>query len=308
MKEVHMPHKLLLSFWTIVTLFTLAANGNAQDTLQPYAIPILRTSANSMRVLAAVVLILSASAPNLTNVSAQGNNQKLSVKEEQEVREFVKQVAADIEKTRDLTRYLTKPPASKFFYKAIADPNDPVGIVDKNVARKVGSHDLRRFYIVLWNIAYLSESYIFSKFLLEKTPVRDLLPQQQYPAHVVRFLEQNPSVKKWWKNVASSDSEEQITTVVQFYSILNAYRDAIVLMRAYFKRHPPERRAIYKQNLTHLGSFLNEITVDTCESEQDCAGLPLGTQTIRANLPVLQLSLVRLNGRLQVLFIGLHND
>jgi hypothetical protein len=259
-----------------------------------------------MRVLAAVVLILSASVTSLTNVSAQENNEKLSVKEEQEVREFVKRVAADIEKTRDLTRYLTKPPASKFFYKAIADPNDPVGIVDKNVARKVGSHELRRFYIVLWNIAYLSESYVFGKFLLEKTAVRDLLPQQQYPAHVVRFLEQNPSVKKLWKNFEPSGLEEQITTVVQFYSILNAYREAIALMRAYFKRRPPERTGIYKQNLTHLGSFLYEITVDTCE--QNCAGLPLGTQTIRANLPVLQLSLVRLNNRLQVLLIGLHAD
>jgi|GEM_PF-4028785 len=37
-----------------------------------------------MRVLAAVFFVLSASALSLTNVSAQQNNQKLSVKEEQE--------------------------------------------------------------------------------------------------------------------------------------------------------------------------------------------------------------------------------
>jgi len=29
-----MPHKLLLSFWTIVTLFTLVVDGNAQETLE----------------------------------------------------------------------------------------------------------------------------------------------------------------------------------------------------------------------------------------------------------------------------------
>lgn len=258
-----------------------------------------------MRMLAAFLFILFTSAPGLTNIPFQ-NDQKLSVTEEQEVREFAKRVAATLEKTRDLSPYLNKPPARDFFNKAIADPDDSVGIVDKNVARKVGSHELRRFYLVLWNLAYLSESYVFSRFLLEKTAVRDLLPQQQYPDHVVRFLEQNPTVKKWWK--ASSDSEKQITTVAQFYSLLNTYQDAVVLMRAYFKRHPPERMAIYKQNVTHLRSFLNEISVDTCESKQDCAGLPLGTRTIRTNLPVLQLSLVRLNGRLQVLLIGLHND
>src|SRR5215813_12940411 len=37
-KEADMPHKtskVLLSFWAIVTLFTLAADSDAQETLQP---------------------------------------------------------------------------------------------------------------------------------------------------------------------------------------------------------------------------------------------------------------------------------
>src|SRR5690242_13704207 len=96
-----------------------------------------------MRVPAALLLILFASTLSL---AVQENNQKLSRNEEQEVREFARRVAADIEKTRDLSHYLNKPPASNFFYKAIADPNDSVGMVDKNVARKVGSHEVRRFY------------------------------------------------------------------------------------------------------------------------------------------------------------------
>jgi len=261
-----------------------------------------------MRLLAALLLILSTSVAGFTNVSVQENSQELSVMEEQEVREFARRVAANLEKTRDLSRYLNKPPAKDFFNKAIADPDDSDEMVDKNVARKVGSHELQRFYIVLWNIAYLSDSYVFSRFLVEKTAVRDRLPQQRYPDHVVRFLGRNPTVKTWWKTDESSDSEKQIRTVVQFYSVLNTYQEATVLMRAYFKRRPPERTAIYKQNVTYLRPFLNEISVDTCKSEQNCAGLPLGTRTIRTNLPVLQLSLVRLNGRLQVLLIGLHND
>lgn len=257
-----------------------------------------------MRVLAALLLILST---GLANMSAQENNQKLSAQEEQEVREFARRVAANVEKTRDLTPYLKKPPASDLFDKAIADPNDPDGMVDQNVGRKVGREELRRFYFVMWNVGYLSESYVFSKFLFEKTAVRDLLPQQHFPAPVVRFLEKNRTVKNWWSR-NFSDSETRITTVVQFYSLLKTHQHAVVLMRAYFRRHPPERTAVYKQNLTYLTHFLNEIAVDTCESEEDCAGLPLGTQTVHVNLPVLQLSLVRLNGRLQVLLIGLHND
>lgn len=48
--------KLLLSFWAkslawaIVTLFTLAADGNAQETLRPYAPPILHSFLDSANV------------------------------------------------------------------------------------------------------------------------------------------------------------------------------------------------------------------------------------------------------------------
>jgi hypothetical protein len=257
-------------------------------------------------MLASVLLILSILASIPVNGSHQENNQKLSATEEQEVREFARRLAARVEKTRDLSPYLNNPPASNLFYRAITD--DSVGIVDKDVVSKVGSDQLRRFYIALCNIAYLSESYIYGRFLLQKTSVRDLLPRQQYPAHVVRFMKRNPTIKRWWKNVDSSDSEERVTTMVQFYSVLNTYNEAAILMRAYFRRHPPESTATYKQNLTYLGPFLNEIAVDTCDSERGCAGLPLRTQTIKVNLPVMQLVLVRLDGRLQVLLVGLHND
>ena len=258
--------------------------------------------------LPALLLILSTLAPIPLNGSHQENDQKLSATEEQEVREFARRFAADLEKTRDLTPYLNKPPASNFFYKAITDPDDSVGIVDKDVASKVGSYQLRHFYIALWNIAYLSESYIYCRFLLQKTSVRDLSPQQQYPGHVLKLMKRNPTLRKWWRNIDSSFSENRVTTVAQFYSLLNTFNEAANLMRTYFRRHPPESTAIYKQNLTYLGPFLNEIAVDTCNSEHDCAGLPLRTKTIRVNLPVVKLVLVRLDGRLQVLLVGLHDD
>ena len=52
----HKPRKMLFTFWVhslavaIVTLFTLATNSNAQDTLQPYAPPILHTFLDSANV------------------------------------------------------------------------------------------------------------------------------------------------------------------------------------------------------------------------------------------------------------------
>ena len=50
----HKPWKLLLSIWTtslaLVTLFTLVANSNAQETLQPHAPPILHSFLDSANV------------------------------------------------------------------------------------------------------------------------------------------------------------------------------------------------------------------------------------------------------------------
>ena len=48
----HKRWKLLLSFWatSLVTLLTFAAASNAQETLQPYAPPILHTFLDSSKV------------------------------------------------------------------------------------------------------------------------------------------------------------------------------------------------------------------------------------------------------------------
>ena len=256
----------------------------------------------------AALLILSTLAHVPANASHLQKDEKLSAKEEREVRQFAKRFAARLKKTRDLAPYLNKPPASDDLRKAFADPDLAVGMVDKDVISKVGNDELLRFYIALWNIAYLSQTYVYSSFLLQKTPVRDLPPEQQYPAHVVRFMKRDPTIKEWWKNSNSSGSETGVTTVGQFYSVLRTYNGASSLMRTYFRRHPPEATAIYKQNLTYLRNFLNGIEVVTCDSEESCAGLPVGTKTVKINLPVVQLWLVRLNGRLQVLLVGPHDD
>lgn len=261
-----------------------------------------------VRLTLAAFLILSPLAHIQANASTLQSDEKLSAKEEREVQQFAKRFAARLEKTRDLAPYLNQPPASEFLYKVLADPDLADGTVDKHVIAKLGNAELQRFYIALWNIAYLSQTYVYSSVSLQKTSVRDLSTEQQYPAHVVRFMKRNPTFKKWWTNTDSSEPEPAITTVAQFYSVLRTYNDAAGLMRTYFRRHPPEATAIYKLNLTYLRSFLNEIAVVTCDSEQSCAGLPVGTRTVKINLPVLQLWLVRLNGRLQVLLVGLHDD
>lgn len=238
----------------------------------------------------------------------QGDDEKLSPSEEQEVRSFVKQFSATIERTRDLTPYLNKSPASDLMDKVLHDPGYPLGLVDYKLGSKIGKYQLRKFNIALWNIGYLSDLYIYSQFLLEKTAVKDLLPERQYPPNVVTVMKRNALLKKWWATKDSSGSETVLTTGAQVRSMLRTYNQPAALMRAYFKRHPPEQTAVYKQNLIYLEPVLKDIAVDRCSTAKFCAGLPLHTQEIKVHLPVLDLVLVRLDGQLKIGTIGIPND
>ena len=173
-----------------------------------------------MKFLATLLLFLTTLVPVHTSTSKQTDEEKLSPTEEEEVRQFVNPFAATINKTRDLTPYLNRPPASNFLDRVLHDPNDPVGLVDYNLASKIGKYQLRKFHIVLWNLAYLSDLYIYSKFHLQKTAVRDLSPEQQYPPNVVESMKRDSLVNRWWRTKDLSDSETVVRTVGEFRSML----------------------------------------------------------------------------------------
>jgi hypothetical protein len=247
--------------------------------------------------------------PIATGVSlCQATDEKLSASEEREIREFARRFSEQLQVTRNLTPFLNKPLASTMWDKVLTDTDDPIGLIKRDVALKVSRNELRQFYLAMLNIGYLSDLYIYSKFSLEKTRIRDLPPEQQYPSNVFRLMKSNPTLAKWWKESDSDEPEKIVESVGQLRSLVDTWQRAAVLMRQYFRKHPPERTAKYQKNLSYLASYLKEIRVDTCDSEENCAGLPLNTQTINVNLPVLVLMLARINGRLEILMVGVSGD
>jgi len=258
-----------------------------------------------MKFLATLILLFSA----VSSVAAiQSDDEKLTPNEEQEIKSFVKQFAATIKKTRDLTPFVNTTPASDLMDKVLHDPNDSVGLIDYTLGSRVGRYQLRRFNIAMLNLGYLSELYVYTRFLVKETPIRDLRPAQQYPPNVIRTMKRNALINKWWATKDLDDSDAVLTTVAQFRSMLRTFEQAAALMRVYFRNHPPEQAAVYKRNLIDLEPFLKEIAVERCSTEQSCAGLPLHTQEIKLKLHVLDLSLVRLNGQLKFLMIGVGHD
>jgi hypothetical protein len=261
-----------------------------------------------MKLIVVWILLLSTVAPISGNQSAPVDDEKTTPTEEQEVRRFAKQFSAATEKTRDLTPYLTKPPASTVLRKVITDRDDPIGFVESGVASSVGEYRVVRFYAAMWNVACLRESYIYGKFPLKETAIRDLPPSLQYPPNVVRFMKHNPTLSDWWNKSDSSDSQQIVKSVAQFNSLVAAYNRVAVLMRQYLSSHPPERTVVYKQNQIFLKPSLKEIFAKRCDNEKECAGLPLNTRIIWVHTSVLLLLLVRLNGRLQIAEIDVHGD
>ena len=262
-----------------------------------------------MRIAITLFLMLSIASIAIGNPLTQTNAGTLSVKDEREVRAFARRFAETACLTRDLVPFLNQAPASTMLDGVLSGAEDPIAPVHLELRSKVTRSELRQFYLAMLNIGYLSNLYIYGKFSLEEHAIRDLPFEQQYPVKVARLLKSNATIAKWWKDSDSPDySEKTVETVRQLRGLLDTWQKAAALMRIHFKTHPPERTTVYRKNIRYLADYLKEVKVDACDSEKSCAGLPLHTQVIKMNLPVLQLMLVRLNGRLKILAIGLHDD
>ena len=262
-----------------------------------------------MRIAITLFLMLSITSIAVGNPSTQTDAGTLSVRDEREVRAFARRFAETARLTRDLALFLNQAPASTTLDRVLSGTEDPIGPVQLEVRNKVTRSELRQFYLAMLNLGYLSNLYIYGKFSLKEHAIRDLPFEQQYPVKVARLLKSNATIAKWWKDSDSPDySEKTVETVLQLRSLLATWQKAAALMRIHFKTHPPERTMVYRRNLRYVADRLKEIEADACDNEKSCAGLPLHTEVIKVNVPVLQLMLVRLNGRLKILAIGLHDD
>ena len=162
--------------------------------------------------------------------------------------------------------------------------------------------DLQRFYVSMTNIAYLSQLYIYTQVYLKNMGVRDVPFGKQYPSNVVRFLKKNPMMRDWR---SPNEFSEPMNTVTQVRNWTRVFERAATMMRIYFRGHPPELTRMYRTNLAWIQPQLKDLKVESCNSKNNCLGYPAHSQFIVVELPVLELHLVRANGKLDILVIGL---
>lgn len=240
--------------------------------------------------------------------SSQAPEDQLSPSEAQEVKQFVRTFSERLRNARDLTPFLTEPPASTILDKVLLDKEDSLPLVNQDLISKGNLDELRRFWIASSNLAYLSELYVYTKLNVKGVRIYELPHERQYPPTVARLLKRNPIVSKSWKQSDSDSSEQIAESIEQLRSLTSTFQKATSLMRTYFKAHRPERTARYRNNIASVSDYLKVIRVHTCTNEENCAGLPLHTKTIYVNIPVLTLMLARIDGQLKILVIGIIDD
>lgn len=261
-----------------------------------------------MRALIVLLLVSSTTLAVVGRPLSQTSEKRLSAGESQEVERFVQTFSNRLRLTRDLSPFLTEPPASSVLDKVLLDKDDSLPLVSQDLISRGNLNELRRFWIATLNLAYLSELYVYAKMSVEGLRTYELPHAQQYPPNVARLMQRNPILSKWWKKYDSDSSEQMSANIEQLQGLTSTFQKAATLIRARFKAHPPEQTARYRKNIASLSDYMKMIDVDICDTEQDCAGLPLHTKTITVNIPVLTLTLARIDGQLKILAIGKIDD
>lgn len=192
--------------------------------------------------------------------------------------------------------------------RVILDKENSLPLVSSDLISPANLGELRKFWMATSNLAYLSELYVYTKFDVTAIRTYELPRAQQYPSAVAPLMKRNPILSRWWKKSSSDFSDPEAKTIEQLRDLTNTFQSAAKLMRAHFKTHPPERTARYKKNMALLSDYLKVISVDACDTEQDCAGLPLHTKTITVNISILTLMLGKVDGRLRILVVGIIDD
>jgi hypothetical protein len=261
------------------------------------------------RILLLILLLTSSiSLTGYCKARTQTSDEQLSVSESLEIRQFVRTFGSKLRNTRDLTPFLTEPPASTLLDTLLLDRNDSLPLVSDVLISRSNLKELREFWIATVNLAYLSELYVYTRTSVKGIRTYELPHEQQYPPAVVRLMKRNPILSKWWQQYDSDSPEQTARTIEQLRDLTATFQKAGTLMRARFKAHPPELTVQYRKNIAYLSKYLRVVNVDGCNSVDDCAGLPLHTKTITVNIPVLTLMLARIDGQLKILVISIIGD
>ena len=155
--------------------------------------------------------------------------------------------------------------------------------------------ELQRFYVALLNSGYLSAVYFISQhhYSGEGIPEEKLIP-----ADVSDLIDNHPYSAKYKSKSNHYDFlGDRIVSVEQLRGYTNLLENIAVLMRRHVSNADAESSRDYQELLEDSGLYVPLERI--CAA--DYLGLPKGTRLFAVNVPMFQLQLAEIDGKLKVI-------
>jgi hypothetical protein len=165
----------------------------------------------------------------------------------------------------------------------------------RETAAQVSRTELERFYVALLNAGYLSSLYLISE--VPSDSGEPVSYDRLLPADVNRLITTHPYTRAYQSKVGSYDYlAENVDSVHRLRSYTDLLEHIGALMRKHVIRVRAERSGEYEELLTQTYNYQPKVW--SCRS--DCLGFPKGTKLYEVKVPVFQLQLTEIGGRLKI--------
>lgn len=248
------------------------------------------------------MIIIALTAALANTAFAQTSEPQITLSEAQEAERVARQFTKRLEQTKDMA-----PLTEEFFvpeflegYLQEGDFGHHFLILKRDVASQVSRAELQRYYIALLNLGYLHALYFYSKY--PSTAPDNFPPEErQFPPDVIRLIKKHPYAAAHMRNgTPAGDTDEWIDSAEKLRSQTDFMEKAGELLRRYVIRGKAERTRAYRVTLTDFGQRFRHFQPSLSVCNEKCLGLPVGTRLIKVNVPVFQLRLARVGGRMRI--------
>lgn len=211
-------------------------------------------------------------------------------------RKFALAFTSDLNQTKDFKPIIGRFFASNYLDGYLRDENTNRFLnLNRETAVRVSRTELQRFYVALLNAAYLSSLYLISEVPTDSA--EPIVYERLLPSDVSLLIMNHPYTRTYQSKDGSYDYlAENVDSVKRLRSYTDLLEHIGRSMRRHVIRVRAERSKGYKE-LRAEGDFY-EPRVWSCRS--DCLGFPKGTKLYEVKVPVFQLQLAEVEGRLKI--------
>jgi hypothetical protein len=248
--------------------------------------------------------------------AAQSNSEKITEKDKREVNRVAHRFSDRLIQQKDLGLLLTEFFAPNFIERSLSNKSRAwTLLIKREFAGSRKPRELRRYFIAENNWLFLFMLHHYSRFTVNE----DAPPiSQTIPADIKVIAEKfDPRFAETLRyDEADDDSDDdfdaneaRINSPEGFPKYLRMLESLGSAMKRHANKAKAGKTRVWRESVSYLAKQYDyfEPWMSKC-SEEDCFGMPRGSNIYRVNIPLLQLFLIKLNGKMKVVFAYYYID